>query len=298
MQINAEERGRRLILTVGGREPDMTETEALEADEDVIRISVPPVSAELGSQLFAFYTGITFARHDTLDRIAFPTDFETPAKRMKAAVEQMTKLALGAAELPDEQGGSEAQRIIARERWNAVQSLRWEEGERVCQSALFWNVQGGGLEAVRAVLDTSVDENGTRTGGVPKASALLLKKAGLWDAYTQLATLLDSESGSRIPEPGATPDTSTPSGTEPSDEPSPESGSVDSQNGSEPSTETTPNRAQRRSSRTPSSSGASRSRSGTASPRSTSTSTSAGTTKPRAPGKSARGSGSTAASSD
>jgi len=304
MQINAEERGRRLILTVGGREPDMTELEAAEADEDVVRISVPPVSAEVGSQLFAFYTGITFARQDTLDRVGFRgSEGATPERRMREATEWMTKLALGAAELPDDMGGSEQQRIIARQRWAQVQSIRWSEGEKVCQAALFWNVQGGGMDAVRAVLDESVDEHGTPLGGPPKAAELLLKKAGLWDAYTQLTTLLASASGNATPEPDGSSATSTPSGTKPSGDASAESEPDASPKPTEPSeqpaeTTSTTNRAQRRSSRTPSSSGASRSAGGTASRPSTSTSTSAGTTKPRARGKSAPGSGSTPASSD
>lgn len=303
MQITAEERGRRLILTVGGREPDMTDLEAAEADEDAVRISVPPVSAEVGSQLFAFYTGITFARMDTLDRVGFAgSEGASPERRMREATEYMTKLALGAAELDDQHGGSEQQRIIARERWAAVQALRWSEGEKVCQSALFWNVQGGGMDAVRAILDDRVDADGTPVAGAPKAAELLLKKAGLWDAYTQLTTLLASASGNPTPSQGDTPATSTPSGIEPSVDGSEPSAPDGEPKPSEPSEQpaATTNRASRRasSSRTPSSSGSSRSAGGTASPRSTSTSASGGTTKRPARGKSAPGRGSTPASSD
>lgn len=294
MQITAAERGRRLVLTIGGPTPDMTDEEAAEASEDVVRVSVPPLTARMGSRLFAFYAGIAFARQDSLDAVGFTG---TP----KEAVEHMTRMALGALELPDGDGGSEAQRVIARERWDHVQALRWDEAQTVCNAALFWNVQGGSLEAVQALLDESTNEDGTPAGGVPKAQELVLQANGLADALSRLTNSLAS-GASRPTSSADTPsgsDESSPAGETP---PSAISTTSTEPSGS-PETTTTKTSSSKPSSgsrakSTRTSSGASRSRSGTSSPRSTSTSGSGGTTKTSGSGTSAPGASSPPASSD
>ena len=293
MQISAAERGRRLVLTIGGPTPDMTDEEAAEAAEDVVRVSVPPLTARMGSRLFAFYAGIAFARQDSLDAVGFTG---TP----KEAVEHMTRMALGALELPDGDGGSEAQRVIARERWDHVQALRWDEAQTVCNAALFWNVQGGSLEAVQALLDESTNEDGTPAGGVPKAQELVLQANGLADALSRLTNSLVS--GASRPTSSA----DTPSGSDensPADETPPPDISETSTGPSEsPTTKTTTSSSSpqsgSRAKSTRTSSGGSRSRSGTTSPPSTSTSGSGGTTKTTGSGTSAPGVSSPPASSD
>lgn len=294
MQISAAERGRRLVLTIGGPTPDMTDEEAAEAAEDVVRVSVPPLTARMGSRLFAFYAGIAFARQDSLDAVGFTGD-------AKEAVEHMTRLALGALELPDSDGGSEAQRVIARERWEQVQSLRWDEAQTVCNAALFWNVQGGSIEAVAALLDERIDETtGEPSGGVPKAQELVLQANGLADALSRLTNSLVS--GASRPTNSA----DTPSGSDensPADEtPQPDISETSTGPSESPTTKTTTsssspqNGSRAKSTRT--SSGGSRSRSGTTSPPSTSTSGSGGTTKTTGSGTSAPGVSSPPASSD
>lgn len=291
MQISAQERGRRLVLTVGGPTSDMSEEEAAEATADAVRISVPPVSARVGSQLFAFYAGLAFARQASLDSIGFEG---TPEQ----AVERMTKLALGALELPDTDGGSEQQRVIARHQWDTVQELRWDEAQHVCNAALFWNVQGGGMDAVRAVLDDSTDSDGNPAGGIPKAQDLVMRANGLSRAASQLQSLLDTELSIEMLS------ADTPSGSDessPSDatEPSPISEKSTERSASKSTTTSRP-RSRRPSSGTSTrtSSGASRSSTGTTSPQSTSTSGSGGTTKTSGSGTTGRGSSSTPASGD
>jgi hypothetical protein len=295
MQITAAERGRRLVLTIGGPTPDMTDEEAQEAAEDVLRVSVPPLSARLGTRLFAFYAGIAFARQESLDAVGFEGSPEE-------AVAHMTRMALGALEISDVDGGSEADRIIARERWDKIQTLRWDEAQTVCNAALFWNVQGGSMEAVQALLDESTNDDGTPAGGVPKAQELVLAANGLNSAFSRLKTLLDSELniGTSTADTPSTSDANSP--TDSSEQPDTSEKSTEPSASEATRKTTTRSRSSsasgQRAKSTRTSSGASRSSSGTASRRSTSTSGSSGTTRTRTSGTADPGATSTPASSD
>lgn len=156
--ITAEEKGRKLVLTVGD-------------DADSIIITVNPINAALGSALYALYAGIAFAatEHPEVD------------------AESMAKLALG------------------EENWPVVENdLRSAEAKDVVNSAIFWNVQGGGIDVVNELLTG---------GGLPKARDLLLEANGHSTISEQLQTLLNGASVNPTPSPAATPTTPTRSGS-------------------------------------------------------------------------------------
>lgn len=175
MQIEAREVGRKLELRVGGQ------------DESAVVVLVPPVDGATGTRLWSFYARILF--------------LQTPDPQIEADATTMTRQALGAW-APEDAPEDERQRADAQ--WELVNSLRWEEGEAVCQAALYWNLQGGGMDAVRTFLTEG------EAGGAPKAQELLLKRNNLWGVVSQLRTSPSGASESRTPELDASPATDTP----------------------------------------------------------------------------------------
>lgn len=189
VQITAREVGRNLEVVLG-------DVPAEGDDDERMRIVVPPVSAAVGAALFTDYNRILFARA--------PVDVEAVTKRA-------TMVALGA--WFEEPGIDDAERSRRQARWDAVQALRWEEGELVCQAALYWNIQGGGRQVVDTLFSQEVDASGEALGGPAKAQEAILQKAGLLTAYSRLMMLLGSESESPIPSPDGSPVTPTLAGT-------------------------------------------------------------------------------------
>lgn len=155
--ITAEEKGRKLIITVGAGE------------DDAIVIPVPPVSTAVGAGIFALWAGILFAQSDQAEVDAV----------------NMSKMAVG------------------EENWAVVEELRSAESTVVINAAMFWNVQGGGIELVQEMLQD----------GLPKARQSLAASNGLAAELSQLQTLLDGVLASQTPSPAGTPGTSTPVGT-------------------------------------------------------------------------------------
>lgn len=109
--VNAYEKGRKLIVELGE-----------EGDDDFIRVTVKPLSAELGAALQALHAGIVFGQSEDLERDAV----------------LMGKLAIG------------------EENWDLVEDLRWSESEALIHAAFFWNVQGGGIDLVNTLLTESL----------------------------------------------------------------------------------------------------------------------------------------------
>lgn len=185
MKITAQERGRRLHITVGGREEGMTEAEAAQADADAVHVAVPPVSAAVGLQIWALYSGIMF---NELEDTA-----EQDATRLVA-------MALGTYSDP---AGTDEEHAAAAAQEALLEGLRWEEGNLIGELAIYWNTRGGGMDVVNARIQD----------GNPKAQDILTKRNGLWGVLSQLRRLRSGEWESLTPEQGATPDTNTPAGT-------------------------------------------------------------------------------------
>jgi hypothetical protein len=184
VRIQAQERGRKLLVIVGGREDGMDEDEATEADATAVRIVVPPVTAAVGMRIWALYAGIMFnevestAEADAMELVRMATgcwwDDSTPA---------------------DERARAEAQQAL-------LDGLRWEEGNTVSEVALYWNVQGGGIDVALARLQD----------GNPKAQEILTKRNGTWGVLSRLRTLRSSGVEAAMRELGDTSVTSIPGG--------------------------------------------------------------------------------------
>lgn len=193
MHIAARELGRNLILTLGGPEDGMTDEEVEIAAAEAVRIVVPPVNAQQGAEIWAHYARILFG---------------TTEESEEDTAVRMTKYALGAWADDD---ATDEQRAKADARWAVIETLRWSEAEQVCQLALYWNSQGGGIDVVNAMLED----------GHPKAQELLLTQNQLWNVYSRLRMLMrsqNSEGATKILEQVASIGTNTPTGTSPSDE--------------------------------------------------------------------------------
>lgn len=144
-----------------------------EGDDGFIRLTIKPVPAKVGAALQALHAGIAFAQSEHVERDAL----------------MMGRLAVG------------------EENWPTVDDeLRWAEAEGVIHAAFFWNVQGGGLDLVNMVLNEGL-------GGYPKALLTLMERNGLSRAFEQLRALLSGDADDATPSPGATSDTTTPSGS-------------------------------------------------------------------------------------
>lgn len=111
MTIKAYERGRKLIVDLGE-----------EGDDDMIRITVPPLPAQQGAALQALHAGIAFGQSEDLERDAT----------------LMGRLAVGV------------------DNWATIEDLRWAEAEPVIHAAFFWNVQGGGIDLVNVLLNKAL----------------------------------------------------------------------------------------------------------------------------------------------
>lgn len=138
-------------------------------EDDGLVILVPPVDTATGAGLLALWAGILFAQSEQPETDAV----------------NMGKIAVG------------------EENWTVVESLRSAESTLVINAALFWNVQGGGIDLVQTML----------RDGLPKARTALAEANGLVEALSLLQTLLNGESENQTPPPDATSDTRTPVGT-------------------------------------------------------------------------------------
>jgi hypothetical protein len=154
--MNAAERGRRLVITVG-------------EGEDSEEITIDPVNASTGATLLRTYLGIENRLfHDVDD--------------LNEAGQALGELSLGKIIPLDPANPTEREQAqIARfsEVWRQVEGLRREESTQVIAIAFYWQTDGG-LEAALAAA----------RGDDPKAQALLYKAAGL----QRLSTSLPAES--------------------------------------------------------------------------------------------------------
>lgn len=137
--------------------------------DDAIVILVPPVRTSTGSALLALWAGIAFAQ----------------TEQPLVDAENLSKISVG------------------EENWDVVDELRSEESALVINAAMFWNIQGGGIDLVQEML----------RDGLPKARETLAQINGLGDALSALQTLLSGGSEIPTPSPAGTPATSTPIGT-------------------------------------------------------------------------------------
>lgn len=184
MKITAQERGRRLHITVGGREDGMDEAEAAAADADAVHITVPPVSAAVGMRIWSLYSGIMF------------NEVEADAEQDAAELVGMATGAYAAPDAPDDvKAAAAAQQAL-------LDQLRWEEANTVSELAIYWNVQGGGIDAALARIQD----------GNPKAQEILTRRNGVWGVLSRLRTLRDSDMEALTRELADTPDTSIPAG--------------------------------------------------------------------------------------
>lgn len=138
-------------------------------DDDKIVVLVPPVNTSTGAALLALWAGILFAQ----------------SEQPEVDAENLGRIAVG------------------EENWEVVTELRSAESTTIINAAIFWNVQGGGIELVREML----------RDGLPKARMSLAEANGLAAALSALQTLLNGASASQTPSPAGTPATRTPVGT-------------------------------------------------------------------------------------
>lgn len=165
MTAHAYEQGRKLIIDLGG-----------DADGDLIRVTIRPISSSLGASLYALWAGIAFGQSEQVDVDAV----------------SMGKLAIG------------------EENWHLIdEELRWDEAQQVIHAAFFWNVQGGGIDLV----NTMFEQRGA-TGGYPKAQEMLVQRNGHSKAFSLLKTLHSSAEADETPELAGMSGTSTPPGFE------------------------------------------------------------------------------------
>lgn len=127
-----------------------------------------------------------------------------PAKVGMGLMALWTGIFFGETEQPETDADRYSRLAVGEENWAVIENdLRWEEMKDVINVAFFWNVPGGGIDLVNEML----------RDGYPKAQESLLKSNGLWESVSLLRTWLDGVSASPTPEPAATPDTATPTGT-------------------------------------------------------------------------------------
>jgi hypothetical protein len=184
VKITAQERGRRLHITVGGHEEGMTPEDAAAADADAVHIVVPPVTAAVGMKIWSLYSGIMF------------NEVESTAE---ADAAELVAMATGAWAAPD---ASPEQKAAAEAQRQLLDQLRWEEGNTVSEVAIYWNVQGGGIDAALARIQD----------GNPKAQEILTRRNGVWGVLSRLRTLRDSDMENLTRELADTPGTSIPAG--------------------------------------------------------------------------------------
>lgn len=122
--IHAQEKGRRLHLTVG------------EGDDTEVFI-IPPVDVQTGAGLLATFLGIY-------------SGILAPDEEIQGAEDLVIT-------------------SVGEENYERAQTLRSEEFRSLTQAAFFWNTQGGGLEAVNALLQD----------GHPKAVEVVFEAAGV-----------------------------------------------------------------------------------------------------------------------
>lgn len=137
--------------------------------DEAIVLNIPPVPTKVGMGLMALWAGIVFGQSNQA---------ETDA-------DQMSRTAIGA------------------DNWEQLEELRWAESSQVINSALLWNIQGGGIDVVNEFL----------RDGFPKAQETLLKANDLWDEFSLLMTFLSGASENQTQSPDGTPDTNTRRGT-------------------------------------------------------------------------------------
>lgn len=131
--IEATEKGRSLILTVGGE----------------LEFTVKPVTFDAGVLLLGAFMGISRGPLDDSDAAA-----EEYAEAATSASVEMSKLAVG------------------EDNWDAVRQLRPEEVTEVTLAAFFWQVQGGGIKALRTFLE---DGPGKATEAVFEAAGASIR---------------------------------------------------------------------------------------------------------------------------
>lgn len=148
MAITAREEKRKLIIDLG---------------DDETYITVPPVRGEQGREATALLVGVTFGATEGVPDTEVATD-------------RITRICMGEG-LP----GFE-------ERFETFSELRGTEQMLVGQAVMFWNCQGGSIEAVNDILDS---EPGV---GLPKALNRVMQSYGLGAQFKRLTTFLGGES--------------------------------------------------------------------------------------------------------
>lgn len=174
--IQVEERGRRLLITVGGE----------------LVYDVPPQNSRGGTTLLAGFVGIMA---DVFGGEASPVATD------------LVRLSLGQPIYADAQNPTEAEQARADEAevlYQRIQEeLRPAEAYEVTQAAFFWQTAGG-IEASRAFLEGGPD-------AYPKALDILAERSGLEILSRPTLTGNSSES---VSGPTASPATSSPAPSE------------------------------------------------------------------------------------
>jgi hypothetical protein len=170
----------------------MDADEVAEAEAAAVRVWIPPVTAAMGTRIWALYAGILFAESESGDEELDAT----------TVVEIATGSYADESAPDDVKAAAVAQKAL-------LDSLRWEEANAVAEAAIYWNVQGGGMDAVNALLKE----------GNPKAQELVVKRNQLWGVLSQLRTLSNTVSDPATQSPAVMPATSIrPNSSQPSDE--------------------------------------------------------------------------------
>lgn len=144
MAITAREEKRHLIIDLGDGETILT---------------VPPIKGSEGRRATAALVGITFGATDGEDQILSDTA-------------DITEVCLGKG-LPGYD-----------ERYELFESLRGTEQMQVGQAVIFWNMQGGSIDAVHDILNSDPGV------GLPKALDRVMRSYGLAEQFKRLTSFL------------------------------------------------------------------------------------------------------------
>ena len=151
MTITAREEKRHLVIDLGDGETTIT---------------IPPIKGADGRRATALLVGVAFGA------VGPEASADEKLTAAEANTDELTRMVLGEG-LP----GWE-------ERYELFESLRGTEQMLVGQAAMFWNVQGGSIEAVNDILDS---EAGV---GLPKALNRVMASYGVGEQFKRLTSFL------------------------------------------------------------------------------------------------------------
>lgn len=144
MAITAREEKRKLIIDLG---------------DDETTLIIPPIPGEAGRRATALLVGVTFGATEDEEQV-------------HSSTEDIARICLG-------EGLPGFDELFA-----TFESLRGTEQMMVGQAAIFWNCQGGSIEAVNDILSSDPGV------GLPKALNRVMQSYGLAEQFKRLTLFL------------------------------------------------------------------------------------------------------------